>query len=187
MTPAVAPAEAPPQSQVPPGVIEAMIERARTTPSGPFVEVGVFQGGTAWHLAKLAEEQGRELWLYDTFAGIPFQGPNDSHKIGDFAGCSFEEVKRRIPYARVVQGIYPQSAHGTLWEPKDQIAFAHIDCDQQRSYRETIEYLRTRMARGGVMWFDDAPCLPGAKIEVLHAFSPEMIHETVHKWWVEFP
>jgi O-methyltransferase len=172
-------------SQVGPDHIAALCARAAVAPPGPFVEVGVFQGGTAWHLAKIAQEQGRDIWLYDTFAGIPYSGPNDSHKIGDFAACSYDDVRAAIPYARVVQGIYPQSAWGLLYGPVKPIAFVHLDCDQERAYREALAFLIPRMAKGGVMWFDDAPCLPGAMKAVADVFAAERIRETAGKWWVE--
>jgi hypothetical protein len=50
------------------------------------------------------------------------------------------------------------------------IAFAHVDCDQYQSVHETIEALSPLMVPGGVMWFDDAPCLPSAALAVQQAF-----------------
>ena len=43
-------------------VISALIRRAKVSPQGNFVEVGVYKGGTAWHLSKLAEEQNRKIY-----------------------------------------------------------------------------------------------------------------------------
>lgn len=175
----------PPPSQVAPETIAALIECARSTPPGPFVEVGVFQGGTAWHLAKLAQERGDECWLYDTFTGMPYCGPMDSHKLGDFSSTSYQAVCEAIPYAHVIQGIYPFSAMcSEVGGPSQQIAFAHLDCDQEESYRTAIEYLLPKMCLGGVMWFDDAPALAGAKHAVLEAFDEASLEKTQGKWWV---
>ncbi len=170
--------EAPP-SQVNPTVIAAMMACARGTPFGAIVEVGVFQGGTAWHLGQLAAETGRGLCLYDTFEGIPYSGPHDSHKVGDFSACSKEAIEDLIPWARVVKGVFPASAAA---DPPRHISFVHLDCDQEQSYREAIAYLLPRMKPGGVMWFDDAPCLPGAARAVLDVFPHP--NETEGKWWV---
>jgi Macrocin-O-methyltransferase (TylF) len=176
-----------PDSQVSSTVIAALVDMARKSVPGPFVEVGVFQGGTAWHLAAVAREQRRDIWLYDTFTGIPYSGPNDSHKVGDFSSTSLAEVEANIPYARCVPGVFPQSAEGDYGRdfPRHPVAFAHLDCDQERAYIESIGYLLPRMAEGGVMWFDDAPCLPGAKYAVLGIFRQQDIHETEGKWWVQ--
>jgi macrocin-O-methyltransferase TylF-like protien len=169
-------------TQVAQDVIQAMLECASKTPFGPFVEVGVFQGGTAWHLARLAQHLDREVWLYDTFVGTPYSGPHDSHKVGDFSECSADAIRAAIPYAHIVGGIFPGSAAHWLARPAHPIAFVHLDCDQERSYRESIAFLKPLMAVGGVMWFDDAPCLPGARLAVLEVFPHP--NEDHGKWWV---
>ena len=154
------------QSQVPPGVIAAMIFAASLAPDGCFVEVGVFQGGTAQHLNELAQKQGRKLYLYDTFEGIPYRDEVDSHQVGDFSQTSYEQVRDLFPQAAVVNGVFPASA--VEMEP---IAFAHLDCDQYQSYKESIAYLLPRMTKGGIMWFDDSPCLAGANKAVTEIFG----------------
>lgn len=147
----------PPRSVVGVEVIAALVRCALATPPGAFVEVGVYQGGTAWHLAEAAESQGRPLFLYDTFAGIPFKGVLDSHQVGDFNDCSADVVRRCIPYARVIEGVFPFTAL-----EMGPIAFCHLDVDQEQSYRQALEYLGGRMVKGGVIWCDDVPCLAGA-------------------------
>lgn len=151
------PASAAPHSLVSLAVVEAMLKVARACPDGAFVEVGVYHGGTAWHLAHAAEEQRRPIWLYDTFTGIPYRDAIDSHQVGDFSDTSFRTVEKAIPYAQVVPGLFPGSAH--VMGP---IAFVHLDVDQYRSYKEALAFFRTRMVRGGVIWCDDADCLEGA-------------------------
>ena len=60
-----------PPSVVSDGQIAEMVRLAGSVPAGHFVEVGVFRGGTAWHLAQLTGDD-RELHLFDTFSGMPF-------------------------------------------------------------------------------------------------------------------
>lgn len=149
-----------PHCLVAPETIAAMLKRAEATPFGTFIEVGVYHGGTAWHLAKLAESQGRPLYLFDTFAGMPYAIEGlDSHPVGDFKDTSLEAVQAAIPYAICVKGIFPQ---GDELPPSPTIAFAHLDCDQYQSYRDALDYLDTRMIPGGLIWCDDVPCLAGA-------------------------
>lgn len=171
-------------SQVNPTVIEAMTARAAIAPPGPFIEVGVFQGGTAWHLSRLAAAQDRELWLYDTFTGTPHEGPHDSHKVGDFSACSVEDIRAALPHAHVIQGVFPQSARGVEFFPQEAVAFAHLDCDQEQSYRDALAFIVPRMARRGILWFDDAPCLPGACRAVESVFPLSQLELTEGKWWV---
>lgn len=140
-------------------VINDMVECASNTPAGAFVEVGVFQGGTAFHLTKLATQQNRKIYLYDTFEGIPFKNEEkgDFHNIGDFNETSYETVKKALPTATVVKGIFPSSAVSMV-----PISFAHIDCDQYQSIVDSVNYLMPFMVKGGIFWFDDAPDLTGA-------------------------
>lgn len=135
----------------------SLVEIARACPRGCFVEVGVYQGGSAWHLYKLAQEQGRGLFLYDTFDGIPMKGPLDVHEVGDFGDTSFDAVCQLLPRANVMRGIFPASM--VRMPP---IAFAHIDCDQYDSVADCIRVLSPLMVPGGAMVIDDAFCLAGA-------------------------
>ena len=173
----------PPNAQIGPLTIEQLIAAARSSPLlGCFVEVGVFQGGSAIHLHKLACDQGRELFLYDTFEGMPHFEPGlDSHPLGDFAACSASKVQDLCPYALVVPGIFPSSA---LDMPP--IAFAHVDVDNYQSVKETAEYLRPRMMEGGVMWFDDSPCLAGAAKATLELFGERRELSATGQHYVRF-
>ncbi len=130
---------------------------AAVAPLGCFVEFGVYQGGSAWHLAKIAEAFGREIYLYDTFEGIPCKADIDVHVVGDFGDTSYEAVCELIPYAKVIKGVFPES----LVE-MPPIAFAHIDADQYDSITAAIDVLGPKMAQGAVMVFDDYGCLAGA-------------------------
>ncbi len=134
---------------------------AANTPPGCFVEFGVYQGGSAWYLAHLAREQGRECHLYDTFEGIPFKGTHDTHEVGDFADTSYEAVSAAIPYAKVHKGVFPGSL--VAMPP---IAFAHIDCDQYQSVKDAIDHLGPLMVKGGLMLFDDYHCLASATLAI---------------------
>jgi len=41
--------------------IETLLKYANKAPSGDFVEIGVYKGGSAWHLNNICENQGRTL------------------------------------------------------------------------------------------------------------------------------
>jgi len=161
-----------PYSVVPKHAIDSMLELARYSPAGCFVEVGVYKGGTAYHLNQLATAQSRSLYLYDTFEGIPYTntGMGDRHKIGDFNDTSYEEVKAAIPEAIITKGIFPASM---LQMPP--VAFAHIDCDQYQAIIDSVLSLVPLMVSGGIFLFDDYACLEGATRAVLELFGEERI------------
>lgn len=140
-------------------VLTAMCEMLAGLPAGAVIEVGVYKGGSGERLAAAAEKQGRPIFLYDTFKGIPCSEPDqgDFHKVGDFSDTSVEEVRAGIPYATVIQGLFPGSS---VYD--GPVAFVHLDVDQYRSYKEAIQFLKPLMVDGGVMWFDDY-CLLGAR------------------------
>jgi O-methyltransferase len=141
---------------------------ARTPRGGAFVEVGVYQGGSAAVLHDLALEQGRTLYLFDTFSGMPLQGPLDRHKVGEFADTSVELVGNLCPTAVICAGVFPDSLIET-----GPIAFVHADADQYESTRAICEHLAPRMVRNGVMLFDDYPFLEGCVAAVNEAFADD--------------
>ena len=142
------------ESIVAPETIRELLKFAGSTPPGAFVEVGVYKGGTASHLTQLAEEQQRDVFLYDTFEGIPYSSDKDWHKVGDFAeGVDYASIVEALPYAKISKGIFPASAL-----PMGPIAFLHLDCDQYQSVIDSLAYLKDQLVEDAVVWFDDAPC-----------------------------
>jgi O-methyltransferase len=137
--------------------IEDLCEIAVAAPPGCFVEFGVYKGGTASHLAQIARLQGRPIYLYDTFTGIPFKSEFDDHCPGDFSDTSYEAVRSAIPDAIFGVGVFPD----TLME-MPPIAFVHVDADQYQSLKDAIRVFTPLMAPGASMVFDDYRCLAGA-------------------------
>lgn len=147
-----------PNSLIGPQAIEDLcLIAAASPPDGCFVELGVYQGGSAWHLAKIAREQNRILFLYDTFTGIPCKDSIDSHQVGDFNDTTLEQVKAAIPDAVYGVGIFPQSLL-----PMPPISFVHVDADQYQSIKDAIKYFVPVMLPGASIVFDDYCCLAGA-------------------------
>jgi O-methyltransferase len=136
-------------------------EIAAAAPAGAFAEFGVYQGGAAVVLAAIARRQGRVLYLFDTFCGMPFAGPKDRHPVGDFADTSYELVRGLIPDAIMVPGVFPASLDASGLQPVP-LAFVHVDADQYDSLTDAIRVFPPLMVSGGVMLFDDYGCVPGA-------------------------
>lgn len=134
---------------------------AWTCPEGCFVEVGVYQGGTARVLYSVSERQNRKLYLYDTFSGMPFKGEYDTHDIGMFYDCSAKDIRERMPNAVVCEGIFP---HSMVDMPP--IAFVHADADQYQTTKDIITCLSPKMVKGGMMLFDDYYCVPSCVMAV---------------------
>lgn len=172
-------------SVIAPRALKALQELALTVPEGIFLEVGVYRGGSAGVLNSVCEVQKRELWLFDTFEGIPEKTEGlDWHNIGDFNGTSYELVKSLLPKAKIYKGFFPDTYLPI--EPKKPIAFAHVDCDQYASIKACIKELSPYMVKGGIMYFDDAlvPHLPGATLAVKETFPDFLLSKAGKAYWI---
>jgi O-methyltransferase len=171
-------------SLINPEQLAHLVGVASATPPGDWAEVGVYQGGSAEKLAEAARAQGRRLWLFDTFTGIPCRHALDSHhKVGDFGDTSLEQVRARVPDAVFVAG----DCRETLTRMPDvPLAFVHVDCDQYESVRACIVELSPRMVAGGVMWFDDYRCLAGADLAVDELPGDRLERHDCDKYFVRF-
>lgn len=147
-----------------------MRELASAAPDGCFVEVGVYQGGTAVVLGEIAKAQERDLFLYDTFEGMPYADEIDTHHVGMFSECDADEIRRLIPRANVIKGVFPDSA-----VPMPPAAFVHADADQYRSTKAVCEYFRDKMAKGGMILFDDYYCVPSCIAAVDECFPQKTV------------
>lgn len=133
-------------SAIPPAYLESLMYYAQRAPEGAFVEIGVYKGGSALLLSTL----GREMFLYDTFEGIPFQGDLDGNEVGKFGDTSYEAVKALFPNATVVKGLFPDSI-----VEMPPVAFVHADADQYESTKAILEVMPPLMVKGGMILFDD--------------------------------
>lgn len=131
-------------------MLGVMVGLAWSRPAGCIAEVGVYQGGSAKALYLVAESQGRSLFLYDTFSGMPFKGEHDQHDVGMFADCSAAAVSEAMPNAIVVKGVFPESA-----KKMPGVAFVHADADQYQSTLDICKTFGPLMVDGGMILFDD--------------------------------
>jgi O-methyltransferase len=152
-----------------PDEIAELVLLAHSSPiSGCLVEVGVYRGGSAKHLLDISRNRDTKLYLYDTFAGIPFSNKDkgDTHIAGDFSDIDFETIKQNLPGAVLCKGIFPS----TLVD-MGKISFIHCDCDQYQSVLDTIDYLYPLLLDKGIMLFDDYHYLKGAANAVNERFT----------------
>lgn len=141
---------------------------------GDIMETGVFQGGTAYLLRKVAEKQGKDLYLFDSFEGMKVTDAKlDRHLEGDFSDTSVEAVQRVVgaaPFIHYCKGWVPDS-FASLEDRS--FSFAHIDLDLYQGIFDALSFVYPRMPAGGVIVCDDygfASC-PGARRAVEDFFS----------------
>ena len=154
---------------------------------GAIVECGVWRGGSMMSVARTLMclgKQDRELYLFDTFAGMPEPGIHDVASTGETARELLDHASKTeddlvwcyAPIERVAWAMsltnYPQervhlipgSVEDTLQtSAPEQIALLRLDTDWYESTRHEMELLFPRLSRGGVLILDDYGHWQGAR------------------------
>ena len=136
---------------------------------GDVAEIGVYKGGTAMLLSNTFKGTSKKIHLFDTFTGMPPADPQkDLHKEGDFNDTSFNGVKAYLSdYSNVMlhPGLFPNTAASIK---ESYFSMVHIDVDIYKSVMDCIKFFYPRLAKGGIMIFDDYGYIscPGAKLAV---------------------
>lgn len=160
---------------------------------GAFVECGVWRGGSMFAAARTLLDLGdtsRELYLYDTFSGMP--APTDAdkrHHDGASAATLLadpgEDMTRAeaaldIVKATMARSTYPQGKiHFVQGKVEDTIpdvapatiALLRLDTDWYSSTLHELEHLYSRLLPGGVLIIDDYGWWEGARRAVDEFFE----------------
>lgn len=133
---------------------------------GAIVECGVWRGGMLKAAVLQLEAMGveREVWGYDTFAGMTETGPEDGEggkeQIGKLA-VPYSEVRAYLGEGvRLVKGDVRQTL---LQESPEQIAILRLDVDWHDNTRACMKALWPRLSPGGVLLVDDYDFWEGCK------------------------
>ncbi|HWE26102.1 MAG TPA: TylF/MycF/NovP-related O-methyltransferase [Myxococcales bacterium] len=167
------------------GLAEAVRHVTRNRIDGAFVECGVWRGGSMMAAAITLRRLGdasRDLFLFDTFAGMPMPSSRDSTGNGEAAAASMHdgwcaageaEVRENLaatgyPMGRVhlvkgkVEQTIPEHA-------PDRIALLRLDTDWYESTAHELKHLYPRLSSGGVLIVDDYGHWQGAR-EAVEAY-----------------
>lgn len=138
---------------------------------GDVCEFGVAQGATSALLANEIRQTQKNLWLFDSFMGLP--KPTDKDVLIDdifslgtidkYEGamsCQVNEVKSRLedisfPFSRVK--IIPGFIEDTInySDLPDKVCFAYVDFDFYRPTSTALRFLNKRLLAGGFAIVDD--------------------------------
>jgi hypothetical protein len=157
---------------------------ARHNVPGAFVECGVWRGGSSMLAADVLTQLGdeRELWLYDTYTGMPAPTPGDVDFNGVRAAdqlhhepvkalATLAEVQSNLSGYRNVRFIQGRVEDTIPDQAPDRIALLRLDTDWESSTRHELEYLWPRLAVGGVLIIDDYGHWQGARRAVDEYFA----------------
>jgi hypothetical protein len=168
-------------------LIQAVRYVVRANIPGSIVECGVWRGGSMMavaHTLKRLTDDGRDLYLFDTYEGmtrptdldiccdgkpalIKFERTNKTSDTSDWCYASIEEVQRnlvstgyntnRLKFIKgKVEDTLPRSA-------PNQISLLRLDTDWYESTRHELIHLFPRLSAGGVLIIDDYGHWQGSK------------------------
>jgi O-methyltransferase len=136
---------------------------------GDLVDCGTFNGGSTVMLSTGAPD--REVWAFDSFAGLPEAGPRDPARAHEWTGelrASEEKVREAFerfaspPRLHVVKGWFHETFPHAA--PKiGEVAVLHADGDWYESVRLTLETFEPKVSAGGFVVIDDYGAWEGAK------------------------
>jgi hypothetical protein len=169
------------------GLIEAVKYITRYKIAGDVVECGVWKGGSMMATAEtlLSEnDTSRQLFLYDTFEGMPPPSKDDvsfdnrsaeqmlevnSNKEQNlvWAYSTLESVKQAMALSaypgkkiQYIKGKIEDTIPGTMPE---KIALLRLDTDWYESTKHELIHLFPRLVKGGVLIIDDYGYWKGAR------------------------
>lgn len=172
---------------------------------GAIVECGVWRGGSMMAVARTLLELGagdRQLYLYDTFEGMPPPGDKDVDYRGEpaaarmarsdpadqrsvWAQASLEDVRANLGRTGYDPGriVYvPGKVEETLpGAAPATIALLRLDTDWYESTRHELVHLFPRIAPGGVLILDDYGHWSGAREAVDEYLQERGIHLLLHR------
>jgi hypothetical protein len=158
---------------------------------GAFVECGVWKGGSVIAMVKtlnLFNDQSREIYLYDTFSGMPEPSDQDIEiktgksvksryfKLSSSNGSStwcyspLEEVKQNVFNTEYPEHLFKfvvGKVEDTI--PKiipERIALLRLDTDWYSSTKHELEHLYPLLVKNGILIIDDYGHYEGARLAV---------------------
>jgi len=185
------------------GLYRSLLYLEKYKLAGSLVECGVWRGGSAMMMASTLKSLGntqRQLYLYDTFEGMPpptsadidvkgntaeklmkTQAPSDADSVWCVADLA--EVKRNMASTKYpennihyIQGKVEDTLPAHL--PQGPIALLRLDTDWYESTQHLLQHLFPLLIPGGVLIVDDYGHWAGCRKAVEEYFEdkPILLH-----------
>lgn len=132
---------------------------------GCFVEAGCYKGGSTAKFSIVAERLKRELFVFDSFEGLPVH--NEDHginiynkpvtfEIGEYRGEYNEVLENVKTYGHISSCTFIKGwFENTMPDFKEDIAMAYIDVDLVASVSTCFKYIYPLLVSGGVIYCHD--------------------------------
>jgi Macrocin-O-methyltransferase (TylF). len=140
--------------------------------AGDVVELGCYKGDTSILFQRELQRTGKNLWLYDSFAGLPEKTREDNSVAGDqFKTGELFVTKREVTEKFKRQSLPLPKIKKAFFEDLDptsdfpeKICFAFLDGDLYASIKTSLSLVQNKMQPGSVVIIHDYnnPELPGS-------------------------
>jgi len=169
-------------------VLAQRIERERIP--GDVIECGVYKGGTAAVLARVAthSKMGRTVWLFDSFQGMPQTTEIDGDEARQFVGklvASPDEVRlllRRVGAdlrrVKIIPGLFQDTFSSISIE---KVALLNLDCDWYDSVKLCLDRFYGVVADRGFISLDDYGHWHGCRLAVDAFFKEHDLSYILHE------
>lgn len=118
---------------------------------GDFAEFGVFEGESAHQILNLMPAD-RQLWLFDSFLGLPEKWYHCSKGHFNKNGVAPDFKDNRV---KVIKGLFEDTV--SIWAKgiHRPLAFVHIDSDLYSSSKTLLTSIRHLLISGTIIQFDE--------------------------------
>ncbi len=116
---------------------------------GLILEFGVASGATISYLANCVALQGRTIFGFDSFKGLPERWAD--YPVGHFA-CEPPPVPANV---ELIIGLFADTIPPFLATHAGDAALIHIDCDLYSSTWQVLHFLNKRIVAGTVLQLDE--------------------------------
>jgi O-methyltransferase len=137
-----------------------LVEQTARLPTGDYIEVGVWRGGSGCLIAKKVRclNLSSQVFLCDTFTGVVKAGQSDNgYKGGEHAdtgeGVVHNLASKLGVDVQIRKGMFPEDTGTELGDRS--FRFCHIDVDVYQSARDSTEWFWPRLVSRGVIVYDD--------------------------------
>ena len=131
--------------------------------AGDVVELGCYKGDTSILFQRELQRTGKNLWLYDSFAGLPEKTREDNSAAGDqFKTGELFVAKREVTEKFKRQSLPLPKIKKAFFEDLDpisdlpeKICFAFLDGDLYTSIKTSLSLVQNKMQPGSVVIIHD--------------------------------
>jgi len=126
-----------------------------------FIEIGVWRGGTAGIIGRRLSllNSNINFYLADTFVGVAKASEKDTFYNGSEHSDTSQEIvenllSNKYHKYKILKGIFPNET-SCLIDDEIVFGFCYIDVDVYESSKDIVDWIWSRLIKGGVIIFDD--------------------------------